>query len=157
MYSAQGRGECHIKEGDLHGSTGRVLKREGGVPTDDPPHWSVGGERAPLPPMRPSPRPEPLWGGCLCHLRARAAVQLRGARQAWALAGSPAGEGSPFVASFPSPRCWGLVVGLARGVRAGPQRKPPHGPLERGRKGRTCNQGVRYLLLLPFRALTLGS
>ena len=31
---------------------------------------SVGGERAPLPRMRPSPRPEPLWGVCLCHLRA---------------------------------------------------------------------------------------
>ena len=59
-------------------------------------------------------------GGCLCHLRARAAMPLRGAHQAWALARSPMGGGSPFVASFPSPRCWGLVVGLARGVRAGP-------------------------------------
>ena len=31
------------------------------------------------------------------------------------------GGGSPFVASFPRPRCWGLVGGLACGVRAGPQ------------------------------------
>ena len=36
------------------------------------------------------------------------------------LPGLPWG-GSPFVASFPSPRCWGLVGGLARGVRARPQ------------------------------------
>ena len=38
-----GGGGCHIKEEDLHGSRGRVLKREGGVPADEPPHRSVGG------------------------------------------------------------------------------------------------------------------
>ena len=31
------------------------------------------------------------------------------------------GRGSPFVASFLFPRCWGLLVWLARGVRPGPQ------------------------------------
>ena len=50
MWVCVGGGECHIKEEDLHGSTGRVLKREGGVPADEPPHRSVGGERAPPPP-----------------------------------------------------------------------------------------------------------
>ena len=35
------------------------FKKEGGVPADEPP---LGGERAPLPHMRPSPGPEPLWG-----------------------------------------------------------------------------------------------
>ena len=35
----------------------------GGVPADEPLHLTVGGERAPLSRMWPSPRPEPLWGG----------------------------------------------------------------------------------------------
>ena len=39
------------------------FEKEGGVPADEPPHLTVGGERAPLPRMRPLPRPEPLWGG----------------------------------------------------------------------------------------------
>ena len=56
------------------------IETEGGVPADEPPHLTVGGEKAPLPRMRPSPRPEPLWGVCLCHLSARAAVPLRWAR-----------------------------------------------------------------------------
>ena len=38
------------------------FEKEGGVPADEPLHLTVGGERAPLPHMRPSPRPEPLGG-----------------------------------------------------------------------------------------------
>ena len=89
---------------------------------DEPPHLTVGGERAPLPRMRSSPRPQPLWCVCLCHLSARAAMLLRWARQAWAFAGSrPWGGGGPSVASFPSPLRRGLVGGLARGAHAGPR------------------------------------
>ena len=38
-------------------------EKEGGVPAWESPYLSVGGKRAPLPRMRPSPRPEPLLGG----------------------------------------------------------------------------------------------
>ena len=41
------------------------FEKEGGVPADEPPHLTVGGERDPLPHMRPSPGPEPLWGVCV--------------------------------------------------------------------------------------------
>ena len=42
------------------------FEKRGGVPADEPPHLTVGGERAPLPRMRPSPRPEPLVCVCVC-------------------------------------------------------------------------------------------
>ena len=70
------------------------FEKRGGVPADEPPHLTVGGERAPLPRMWPSPRPKPLWGVCLYHLSARAAMPLHWARQAWALAGSRLGGAS---------------------------------------------------------------
>ena len=41
--------------------------------------------------------------------------------------------GAPFVASFPSPCCWELVVGLAVACVLGFGGDPPHGPLERRR------------------------
>ena len=72
----------------------------------------VGGERAPLPRMWPSPRPEPLWGVCLCHLRARAAVPLCGApsvgacRVPWG-----GGGGLPLSLHSPLPAAGGLWLG----------------------------------------------
>ena len=88
------------------------FEKRGGVPTSEPPNLTVGGERAPLPRMQPSPRPEPHWGGgCLCHLSARAAVPLRWARQAWALAGSRLGGGLPLLLHSPHPAAGGWWVG----------------------------------------------
>ena len=97
-------------------------EKEGGVPADEPPHRSVGGERAPLPRMRPSPRPQPLWGGggVMSPPCPRGRAIALGTPSVGTCRVSLGGE-SPFVASFPSPRCWGLLGGLARGVRAGPQ------------------------------------
>ena len=89
------------------------FEKRGGVPADEPPHLTVGGERAPLPCMRPSPRPEPLWGVCLYHLSARATMPLRWARQAWALAGSRLGGGGgglPLSLHSPHPAAGGWWV-----------------------------------------------
>ena len=88
----------------------------------------------------------PAWP-CSCAGRAK-----RGR-----LPGLPWGRGLPLSLHSPPPAAGGWWLGWPVACVLGPRGNPPHGPLERGRKGRTCNQGVRYLLLLPFRALTLGS
>ena len=66
-----GGGGIAAKRKTCMGLRAACFEKEGGVPADEPPHLMVGGERAPLPRMRPSPRPEPLWGGGGVYVCAR--------------------------------------------------------------------------------------
>ena len=115
------KGECQIKEENLHGSMGR-LQKEGGARI-----WTCvpdgGWKEGSSPRTRPSPRPEPLWKVCLCHFRAHGAVPFRWAHQALLLAGS--------FASSPSPRCRGPRAGWACCVHAGPPRGGGGSPISR--------------------------
>ena len=54
------RGNAILKRKTCMGLRAACFEKRGGVPADEPAHLMVGGERAPLPRMRPSPRPKPL-------------------------------------------------------------------------------------------------
>ena len=97
------------------------FEKEGGAPAYEPPHLTVGGERAPLPRTRPSNRPQPVpgGGGVMTLQCPRGRAVALGAPSVGACRVVPGG-GPPSVASSPSPRCWGLVGGSARGAHAGP-------------------------------------
>ena len=83
----------------------------GGVPADEPPHLTVGGERAPLPRMRPSPRPEPLWrGGVYVTSVPARPCRCAGRAKRGRLPGLTWG-GLPLSLHSPHPAAWGWWVG----------------------------------------------
>ena len=109
---AQG-GDAISKRKTCMGLRALAMKKEGGVPADEPPHLTVGEERAPLPRMRPSPRPEPLWGG-------------GGYGRAVALGVCVCAGVSPFLPGLPVGPVWPLWrprVGLLP-IIAGPRCRP---------------------------------
>ena len=101
------------------------------MPTDEPPHLKVGGERAPLPRMQPSPRPEPLWGGVVMPPQCpRGRAVVLGAPSMGACRVSPGGGGLPLSLRSPHPAAGGWWVGRPVAHMQAPRGGPPHESLE---------------------------